>query len=228
MDLVPHIICVLAGSAANTFPCRLVWWSNPALPHYSQAAWLMNDEYAAYLKSEAWAKKRAERLAISKYRCAACPDGNAIHVHHLTYVRIFNEDMADLLPLCSKHHDTAERLVKLGRLPRNENVLFLASETVRLILESEKNLKLPKRAPLTKTERQNRQKCKVIHGVPVRNLTQERLMQDEWFRDRLANFQRSAFKNEVKHRYERSGKVVANALTIYDLRRGEFLLHRGY
>lgn len=94
----------------------------------------MNREYERYLQSEAWREKRIQRLAIAKNRCAACTNHKAVHVHHLTYARIFNEDMADLLPLCEEHHWDAEELIKHGDLTRKGDVLFLAVETVRLIL----------------------------------------------------------------------------------------------
>lgn len=94
----------------------------------------MNREYELYLQSPAWREKRIQRLKIAKNRCAACAKGKAIHVHHLTYARIFNEEMADLLPLCEPHHVIAEELIKQGTLTRNGDVLFLAVETIRLIL----------------------------------------------------------------------------------------------
>ncbi len=93
----------------------------------------MNEEYSEYLNSEAWKKKRMQRLAIAKFRCAACTNNKAVQVHHLTYERIFDEDMADLLPLCAEHHSLAESLIAKGYLTRNGDVLFLATETVRLL-----------------------------------------------------------------------------------------------
>lgn len=123
----------------------------------------MNEEYSTYLNSEAWQKKRAERLAIGRFRCAACSERRAVHVHHLTYERIFNEDMADLLPLCKLHHDAAEELVKRGSLPRRGDVLFLATETIRLLCATPVIIQRPQKKPsarLSKKERIARRKLK--------------------------------------------------------------------
>jgi len=90
-------------------------------------------EYEEYIASAAWRKKRQERLVISKFKCAACGSGQNLDVHHLTYARFLNEDMADLLPLCRTHHDAVEDLVAKGLLPRSDNVLYLATETIRLL-----------------------------------------------------------------------------------------------
>lgn len=102
---------------------------------------IMTSEYLAYLDSPEWKAKRHERLQIAQYRCSACGGTANLHVHHLTYERIFREEMADLLPLCEKHHTAVERLKVKGKLPRKGNVLFLATETIRLLLSPSKQNK---------------------------------------------------------------------------------------
>lgn len=97
----------------------------------------MDSKYAVYLQSNAWRRKRLERLQIAQFRCSACSETKAVHVHHLTYARIFDEDMEDLLPLCDLHHRAAEEMIRKGLLPRTGNVLFLAAETLRLIIPHE-------------------------------------------------------------------------------------------
>ena len=69
---------------------------------------LTHDQYKQYLKSEAWAKKRHERLQIDGYRCAGCgtklTDETAA-VHHLNYYAIGDENVwSDLVTLCSACH----------------------------------------------------------------------------------------------------------------------------
>jgi len=93
----------------------------------------MNAEYAAYLISPQWQAKRQKRLALSGHRCSACADARAVHVHHLTYARIFNENMTDLMPLCETHHKLAEYLIKHGQLSRVGDVRTLAARTLRLL-----------------------------------------------------------------------------------------------
>lgn len=64
-----------------------------------------------------------------------------MQVHHLTYARIYKEEMADLLPLCRKHHERIEKLISGGNITRHGNSLFLATETVRLLAEPTANPK---------------------------------------------------------------------------------------
>lgn len=93
----------------------------------------MTPQYLLYLNSPEWKRKRWKRLAQSFFRCEACDSKDRVEVHHLTYERIFNEDMADLLPLCSIHHDAATELQKDGTLPRTGNVFKLARMTLKAI-----------------------------------------------------------------------------------------------
>lgn len=118
----------------------------------------MTEEYAAYLKSETWQNKRLERLKLAKFRCSACRSRKEVQVHHLTYARIFQEEMGDLLPLCDTHHDAAEKLIAAGKLDRNGDVGFLACETLRLIGAVQQVVKQKskrKRKPRRKPPRDN-------------------------------------------------------------------------
>lgn len=61
--------------------------------------------YAEYLQSEHWHNKRAERLRIDNYSCAFCDSYRNLHVHHLTYKTLWNEDAGrDLVTLCRECH----------------------------------------------------------------------------------------------------------------------------
>lgn len=172
----------------------------------------MNEEYAEYLQSDAWKQKRLQRLSIAQFRCSACNNSKAVHVHHLTYERIFNEEMGDLLPLCEDHHKLAEELIRTGVLSRNGNTLFLATETVRLI--TGKPFKRPPkfdRKPIG-----NR-----FLKLEARNPTQCSLMQNEEFVADLlaANGTRKDFKKMIKRKITCSkgrSKIITNALVLFD------------
>jgi len=160
----------------------------------------MNEEYSEYLNSEAWKTRRMKRLAIAKFRCAVCSAGKSIHVHHLTYERIYNEEMADLLPLCQHHHKIAERLVKKGLLNRRGDVLFLATETVRLIMANE-----PMHVP---------EHLKDSH----KNEVQAKLLSDPWFKEQL-KLSHKEFKRACKRhfkRFENFNSVMSNCLALYN------------
>ena len=62
------------------------------------------NDYHEYLKSDEWKIKREERLVIDKYTCVICKE-EAEQVHHLTYIRVKNEDMNDLISVCRKCHE---------------------------------------------------------------------------------------------------------------------------
>src|ERR1043165_4670367 len=62
-------------------------------------------DYEEYLQSELWRQSK-QRYYASEYpkHCLICgsPD---IELHHRTYVRMGNEELFDLVPLCRKHHE---------------------------------------------------------------------------------------------------------------------------
>ena len=63
-------------------------------------------DYQRYMQSEAWvAFKTRYREAGWPWRCIACGDGRHIHLHHVTYVRLGDEDLRDVVPLCATCHD---------------------------------------------------------------------------------------------------------------------------
>jgi 5-methylcytosine-specific restriction endonuclease McrA len=76
--------------------------------------------YEWYLGSEFWAQKRQAALERANYICQRCFKEPATEVHHLTYVRLFNELAADLQPVCSRCHRRIHE-----RKPANDNQLSL-------------------------------------------------------------------------------------------------------
>lgn len=61
-------------------------------------------EYTSYMQSPAWQRKRLQILNRSGGRCETCGRA-ATQVHHLTYERLGNEYMSDLLAVCEPCHD---------------------------------------------------------------------------------------------------------------------------
>lgn len=66
----------------------------------------MNDnaEYHAYLKSPAWKARRLELIAVRGAKCEICASKGKLHLHHLTYVRLYDELDTDLAVLCDECH----------------------------------------------------------------------------------------------------------------------------
>ena len=61
--------------------------------------------YKDYLESPQWQRKRSERLAIDRKQCVLCGELNNLHVHHVTYERLFHEKMSDLMTVCKSCHE---------------------------------------------------------------------------------------------------------------------------
>lgn len=171
----------------------------------------MNREYLEYLGSEEWMVKRGRRLAIGKGRCAVCGVEEGLQVHHLTYERIFREEMGDLLPLCERHHEAAERLVREGKLSRVGDVLFLATETVRLILMGEyEGVRL-------EVVEKGRKVRVVVNGMVARGDVQVEMLKDVRF-VRLLGLGREQFKRELERLYGKrvdKGRMMSNGFGIY-------------
>lgn len=93
-------------------------------------------EYLAYMHSEEWKQKRRERLEVDGYACCMCgktaqeciEDGEFLHVHHVSYDRIFNEDvMHDLCTVCPDCHARIHRYYNRKR-DRQYGIGMIAGE----------------------------------------------------------------------------------------------------
>ena len=60
--------------------------------------------YDLYLQSKEWKQKRSEVLFRDGHCCQLCGDEENLRVHHLTYNRIGDEALFDLVTLCSYCH----------------------------------------------------------------------------------------------------------------------------
>lgn len=61
-------------------------------------------DYQKYIASPEWKKKRDERIKLDNNQCQICGSKTKLEVHHLTYDRVFQEDMDDLITLCDRCH----------------------------------------------------------------------------------------------------------------------------
>ena len=91
----------------------------------------MNETYSLYLRSARWKTLRFKRISESKFKCESCRSTEKLEAHHLTYDRIFREQMDDLMTLCAYCHDKAEGFVKSGLLSRSGCVHDLRAKTLK-------------------------------------------------------------------------------------------------
>lgn len=70
--------------------------------------------YYDYINSEEWKTKRAQAIERDGRRCRTCLSNKHLNVHHLTYDRIFNESLNDLITVCHECHCKIHDLGKSG------------------------------------------------------------------------------------------------------------------
>lgn len=58
----------------------------------------------AYLTSTVWKNKRNQRLFYDNYACSNCSAASNLEVHHISYSRVPNEPLSDLVTLCRSCH----------------------------------------------------------------------------------------------------------------------------
>lgn len=63
-----------------------------------------NELYREYLASYEWNLKRKKVLKRDEYRCQLCGVDTGLEVHHLTYKRVGDEALFDLVTLCFQCH----------------------------------------------------------------------------------------------------------------------------
>jgi DNA-binding transcriptional regulator YhcF (GntR family) len=75
----------------------------------------MDEKYTAYLKSEEWRDLKIDLINKRGSKCEICGKSkvaNKLHIHHLTYERIYHELPSDLQILCSVCHMKEHGLIK--------------------------------------------------------------------------------------------------------------------
>lgn len=60
--------------------------------------------YQRYIKSTAWRRKRCQVLIRCGSICERCGEWPVVNVHHLTYARLGDERLEDLLGVCFNCH----------------------------------------------------------------------------------------------------------------------------
>lgn len=66
-------------------------------------------EYPVYIRSERWRQKRVDVIRRARGICERCGRWPIVNVHHLTYDRLGDELLTDLLGVCSRCHQELHR-----------------------------------------------------------------------------------------------------------------------
>ena len=75
------------------------------------------ESYSEYLRSPAWHEVKVRyRASIREARCQLCGSTLDLHLHHLTYDRVGEELVSDLILLCGGCHAAVHDLERLGTI----------------------------------------------------------------------------------------------------------------
>jgi 5-methylcytosine-specific restriction endonuclease McrA len=83
---------------------------------------MITNEYKKYLKSEKWQKLRKSVFSERGKKCEICSKSKWLHLHHLTYERIFNELPEDLQVLCRTCHEKAHGITAKKAKPKKQKM----------------------------------------------------------------------------------------------------------
>ena len=92
------------------------------------------EKYQAYLCSEEWWALRRRVMERAKDTCERCKQKAADNVHHLTYIRKYQEELCDLLAVCTSCHDRIHAIRKEQVEEFKSETRGMDSDTVKLFL----------------------------------------------------------------------------------------------
>lgn len=79
-----------------------------------------NPEYAAYLRTETWERKRDAVFERDNGVCQGCLEESIEHVHHMTYANLYDELLFQLIGLCANCHNKVHWIKKANREVRDD------------------------------------------------------------------------------------------------------------
>lgn len=84
----------------------------------------LSEEYINYIKSNAWNAKRIEAFRHYGNRCYYCDRRKNLHIHHLNYKNLGDENIKDLRVVCEVCHEQIHHRKEKGQKPlRRKKIL---------------------------------------------------------------------------------------------------------
>jgi len=119
-EIVPLIIACTIGSLTDSFfigfiifiPLLFIFSAkNPSKSNWLNTARTDNEEYHAsmfisreaklkHMQSNYWKQLKKDRMLIVNNKCEICGSTNNLNLHHISYVRLGQEDIRDVRILC--------------------------------------------------------------------------------------------------------------------------------
>ena len=81
-------------------------------------------DYKKYINSPQWKHKRLLRLKVDRFKCRTCGETENLECHHVTYDRLGNEDLEDLITLCKACHKAITNVIRDRRYKSSPKNLF--------------------------------------------------------------------------------------------------------
>lgn len=195
-----------------------------------------SEDYISYLHSPQWKDKRGALIFKRGGKCEHCGFRRRLQVHHLTYDRLFSEDEADLMVLCSLCHEAVERGKDCFQIPRKGCVIELRARSLAWLVDWHDK---PKPIVVTKEKIVYRERVKIVEKIvyvdraePVpkkerppkekktkggpRNPIQAELMADEGFMESVRTVARENFGSFIRGMGITCPKRWANAFVVFD------------
>lgn len=96
------------------------------------------EKYHLYLKSEGWASKKLDIIHLRGQKCERCGAKRQLkylHLHHLTYKRVFDELPKDLELICAGCHVKEHNIKPKKKQKKRKNKFNEYKEEKRILLK---------------------------------------------------------------------------------------------
>lgn len=112
-------------------------------------------QYKTYLLTPHWLSLRDKIKHKANHKCEACSSNQSLQVHHLTYERLGQESIDDLMCLCEAYHNLVHSLIgkestrkEIVEFVRHAGSFKVEKETVRskYVLPSFYEDRIPKKS----------------------------------------------------------------------------------
>ena len=78
--------------------------STPEVEPIKQLMFISAKDKLEYMQSEKWKQLKLERLRIAQNKCESCGSTHNLHLHHIAYERLTQEELGDLAVVCEGCH----------------------------------------------------------------------------------------------------------------------------
>lgn len=89
--------------------------STPDLTPTKVLMFISAEEKLAYMQTKQWSELKEHRLRIAQNKCEHCGSTNKLHLHHVTYERLTQEHIEDVVILCEECHNKVHFILGYNR-----------------------------------------------------------------------------------------------------------------